>query len=56
MTVTTENDLNRILAAILFWGLAGLQHILVKGRRAIDRLIVKTEFLGHFLATRLLVK
>ena len=56
MTVTTESARNRILAVVLFGGLAGLQYILVKGRRAIDNLMVKTECLGHFMATRLLVK
>ena len=56
MTVRTESAQNRILAVVLFGGLAGLQYILVQGRRAIDSLIVKTECLGHFMATKLLVK
>ena len=51
-----ENAMHRILAVVLFRLLAEVQRILVRGRRAIDGLIDKSECLGHFLATRLLAK
>jgi len=48
--------MNRILAVVLFRLLAGVQQILVRGHRSIDWLIGKSDGLGHFVATRLLVK
>lgn len=51
-----KNKLKNLLAAFLFRLLAGVQEILVLLRRAIDGLIDKSECLGHYLATRMLLK
>lgn len=54
--MTDARITNRTLAVVLFRLLAGVQQILVQGRRTIDGLIDRSECLGHFLAARLLVK
>lgn len=56
MTVTPGTTINSIMAAILFTLLTGVQHTLVRGRNLIDRLRVKSDLLGHYLAKRLLDK